>query len=116
MKGVKPGVIDINENKLCPTLIPVELRSGLYYPKSEKCKKQCSVKQMYKHLYAGKTIEFDLYENSSPCFDLGPNISIETKSPLIKKIRCEQVEIDLLREAFFSFSSRRALPLTGLSH
>jgi hypothetical protein len=88
LKGIKPDVIGITANKLYPRLIPVELRNGLYYPMYEEFKNKCSVEQLYEDLFAGKSIEFDLCESASPCFDMRSNFSIETKSSFIRRIKC----------------------------
>ncbi len=68
MKGIPTDVIAIRANELYPDAIKCFYRDGLVYP--EALGEKYSIIELYKSLYDGEEIEFDLTKGAHPCFDI----------------------------------------------
>jgi hypothetical protein len=86
MKGVKQDVIAITANRLFPEFSKCNFNSGIYFKDSSD--KEASVWKLYESLYEGETVEFDLCEGENPCFDLGKDYTVHTKTSFKRKISC----------------------------
>ena len=88
MKGITQDVIAITANRLYPDLIPCYYQGGIFKPdyKSDNVL-EYSIVRLYKALYDGEEIAFDLCSGSGPCFDRKNNFSIETKTEFIRKLK-----------------------------
>ena len=86
-KGIPTDVMIKTSNKLYPDSIQCQYKDGLAYPErlGEK-PEDYSVYRLYKDLYDGKTIEFDLCIGEKPCFDMKSNFSIITKTKFLRKL------------------------------
>ena len=88
MKGITQDVIAITANKLYPDLIPCYYQDGIFKPdRISSNPYNYSLFRLYKALYDGEEITFDLCSGSGPCFDMKNNFSIETKSEFIRKLK-----------------------------
>ncbi len=88
-KGVKQDVIAIKANELFPNAIPVNYNeaSGLFVPEYVADSKQYSVMELFKSMYNGDAIEFDLCAGKNPCFEHKNNFTITTKRSFIRKLQ-----------------------------
>ena len=66
----------------------LEYKKGLVVPLDDTSKEpdDYSIYTLYKELYEGKAIEFDLCAGDKPCFDMKSNYSITTKTKFIRKL------------------------------
>ena len=89
MKGIIPDVIVDKANQLYPNDIQCTYEDGLVYPiPSSSDNKEYSIYHLYKSIYDGQTIEFDLATSKlHPCFDLS-NFQVSTKESFIRQITC----------------------------
>ena len=90
MKGIKQDVIAIKANELFPESVKVEYdeASGIFRPIGEyDFNSKFSVMELYKKLYNGDEVEFDLCSGKNPCFDKKNNFTIITKSSFIRKLK-----------------------------
>ena len=87
LKGVIPDVIVHKANQLFPNDIQCNYEDGLVYPiPSTSDNNEYSIIHLYKQLFNGKSIEFDLATSKlKPCFDLS-NFQVNTKTSFIRKI------------------------------
>ena len=90
MKGVKQDVIAITANELFPKSVPCEYdsSSGIFRPVGECTKdSQFSLMNLYKYLYDGHAVSFDLCKGVNPCFDRQNNFTIVTKQTFIRELK-----------------------------
>ena len=90
MKGIKQDVIAIKANELFPESVKVEYdeASGIFRPIGKyDFNSKFSVMELYKKLYNGDEVEFDLCSGKNPCFDKKNNFTIITKSSFIRKLK-----------------------------
>ena len=90
MKGIKQDVIAIRANQLFPNSVNVlyDESTGLFKPVSDyNNSSSFSVMELYRCLYNGDEIEFDLCSGHNPCFDKKNNFTIITKSTFIRKLK-----------------------------
>ncbi len=90
MKGVPLDVIVNRANELFDG-VPCYVRDGLVYPKCNTCDDvdnddQYSILQLYRSLYDGDEITFDLAIGGRPCFDLS-NFEVKTKDTFVRNVR-----------------------------
>ena len=87
MKGVVPDVIVDKANELYPQDIQCVYQNGLVYPiPSVSSNEEFSIFHLYKTLYDGESIEFDLATSKlHPTFEL-KNFQMSTKESFIRKI------------------------------
>ena len=87
MKGVCQDVIVAKANELYPNDIQCEYRDGLTYPiPSTSDNEEYSIYHLYKELYDGQEIEFDLATSKlHPCFEFD-KFEVSTKTTFIRKI------------------------------
>ena len=86
-KGVVPDVIVEKANELFPNDIQCYYESGLVYPMSSVSdNKEYSIYHLYKSLFEGQVIEFDLCKSKvKPMFEL-KDFQISTRTSFIRKI------------------------------
>ena len=92
MKGVKQDVIAITANEMFPDAVPVKFddKSNLHVPVGKHDKNSdFSIMKLYKALYDGDEIAFDLCRSSKPCFDRKFDFTVETKNKFIRKLKFE---------------------------
>ena len=89
MKGIIPDVIVEKANQLYPNDIQCIYEDGLVYPiPSTSSNKEYSIYHLYRSIYEGESIEFDLATSKlHPCFDLS-NFQVSTKESFIRQITC----------------------------
>ena len=87
LKGVIPDVIVHKANQLFPNDIQCNYEDGLVYPiPSASDNNEYSIIHLYKQLFNGQSIEFDLATSKlHPCFDLS-NFQVNTRTSFIRKI------------------------------
>ena len=87
MKGIVPDVIVEKANELHPQDIQCVYQDGLVYPiPSVSSNKEYSIFHLYKDLYDGQVIEFDLATSKlHPCFEL-KDFQVSTKTSFIRRI------------------------------
>ena len=87
MKGVVPDVIVEKANQMFPNDILCEYRDGFVYPiDSVSNNEEYSIFHLYKDLYDGQVIEFDLATSKlKPSFDL-KNFQVSTNDSFIRRI------------------------------
>ena len=87
MKGIVPDVIVNKANELYPQDIQCVYQNGLVYPMpSTSSNKEYSIFHLYKTLYDGESIEFDLATSKlHPCFEL-KEFQMSTRDSFIRKI------------------------------
>ena len=90
LKGVIPDVIVDKANELFPNDIQCEYRDGLVYAlPSTSDNNEYSIYHLYKSLYDGEIIEFDLATSKlKPCFEID-HFQVSTKTTFIRKIGLE---------------------------
>ena len=87
MKGIPASCLVQTANKLFPDSIPVKLAGGLFKPLENKGPDASySIFELYKYLYEGNTVNFELVSEFSPHFDFKNNRTITTKSSFIREI------------------------------
>ena len=92
LKGVKQDVIAITANELFPESVPCHYdeKKGLFMPDllgEHYTIFNYSIYKLYKHLYEGNEVEFDLCKSSNPCFEQKGNFTIQTKNTFIRKLK-----------------------------
>ena len=89
MKGIPMQTIEFKANELFPTSIQVKYDENLrlFIPQSIDAERTYSIMQLYRWLYCGQEVEFDLAANDRPCFDLKDNYSIESKTSFKRKLK-----------------------------
>ena len=89
LKGIKQDVIAITANELFPDSIPCHYdeKKGLFMPERPSGAEHYSIYKLYKHLYEGNEVEFDLCKSSNPCFEQKGNFTIQTKNTFIRKLK-----------------------------
>ena len=87
MKGVIPDVIVDKANQLYPNDIQCNYEGGLVYAiPSVSSNKEYSIYHLYKDLYNGQEIEFDLCKSKiKPCFEI-KDFQVSSKTSFIRKI------------------------------
>lgn len=83
MKGIPTSVIVNRANELYPDSTPCHVDGGLVKPDSPVG--PFSIMLLYKALYDGETIEFDLVKGSRPCFDIQFG-EVHTRASFIRRI------------------------------
>ena len=89
MKGVKQDVIAITANEMFPDAVQCHYdeAKGLHVPCDAYDETSSfSVMELYKALYNGTAISFDLCKGSNPCFERKNNFSIETKTSFVRNL------------------------------
>ena len=88
LKGVPSDVIVKKANQLHPEDIQCEYCDGLAYPiPSASNNEEYSIFHLYKDLYDGQTIAFDLCESSHPSFEF-KDFHVNTRQHFIREISC----------------------------
>ena len=88
LKGICQDVIVKKANSLYPQDIQCEYRDGLAFPiPSVSNNEEYSIFHLYKALYDGETIAFDLCESSHPSFEI-KNFHVSTRDHFIREITC----------------------------
>ena len=90
MKGVKQDVITITANEMFPDAVQCVYNGdkGLHLPVGPyDNNSEFSVMKLYKALYDGQSISFDLCKGSNPCFERKNNFSIVTKTTFIRNLQ-----------------------------
>ena len=88
MKGIVPDVIVKKANSLYPQDIQCEYRDGLAFPiPSASSNEEYSIFHLYKALYDGETIAFDLCESSHPSFEI-KDFHVSTRDHFVREISC----------------------------
>jgi hypothetical protein len=90
MKGVTQSVIAIKANELFPNAVQVDYdeSSCLFRPIGEYNQSSTfSVVELYKKLYNGDEVAFNLCAGDNVCFDCKRNFSITTKKEFIRKLK-----------------------------
>ena len=84
-----PDVIVKKANQFFPKDIQCEYRDNLVFPiDSVSSNEEYSVFHLYRAIYEGTPVEFDLCESElKPCFELD-NFSVSTKDSFIRRISC----------------------------
>ena len=86
LKGIPSDVIIKKANTLYPNDIQCEYRDSLAFPiPSVSSNEEYSVWHLYKTLYDGETIAFDLCESDKPMFEL-KDFQVSTKTSFIRRI------------------------------
>ncbi|EAX79637.1 hypothetical protein TVAG_020840 [Trichomonas vaginalis G3] len=87
MKGITQDVIALTANQMFPDAIQVHYdeKKGLFFP--EKVGEKYSIVELYKSLYEGDEITFDLCIGSKPCFNKNKDFTISTKSSFERKLK-----------------------------
>ena len=89
MKGVKQDVIAITANEMFPNTVQCAYNenTGIFEPIGEySCNSKFSLLELYKHLYDGNAVTFDLCKGRNPCFDRKNNFTVETKSSFKREL------------------------------
>ena len=87
MKGISASSLAYTANKLFPKSIPVKLDGGLFMPSINKgIDASYSIFELYKHLYNGNTVEFELVSKSTPRFNQNKDRSITSKTSFTRNI------------------------------
>ena len=90
-KGIIPDVIVKKANELHPEDIQCEYRDGLAYPiDSVSDNVEYSIYHLYKDLYNGQAIEFDLCESDKPCF-IFENFKVSSRNSFIRQISLNEL-------------------------
>ena len=88
MKGVTSNAIVNTANRMFPDTVPVEFRDGLYYPMTTTDGSKCvSIYELYKTLYNGEEVAFDLVDEYNPRFELHKDKTISSKGSFIRKVK-----------------------------
>ncbi|EAX68437.1 hypothetical protein TVAG_536290 [Trichomonas vaginalis G3] len=90
MKGVKQDVIALTANEIFPDSVQCfyDEDKGLMVPQGTYDKdSEFSLMKLYKALYDGQEIGFDLCKSCQPCFEEKFNFSITTKTSFIRKLK-----------------------------
>ena len=88
MKGVTSNAIVNTANEMFPDAIPVEFKDGLYYPlKNEGVESSYSIYELYKALYNGDEVAFDLVDKYNPRFQMNKDKTISSKNSFIRKVK-----------------------------
>ncbi|EAX69636.1 hypothetical protein TVAG_541560 [Trichomonas vaginalis G3] len=90
MKGVKQDVIALTANEMFPDSVQCfyDEDKGLMVPQGTYDKdSEFSLMKLYKALYDGQEIGFDLCKSCQPCFEEKFNFSIQTKTSFIRKLK-----------------------------
>ena len=92
LKGVKQDVIAITANEIFNSSEFVKVKydenKGLFVPVDKyNNDSKFTVFELYKHMYDGNEVEFDLCKSSNPCFEHKNNFTITTKNSFIRKLK-----------------------------
>ena len=88
MKGVTCNAIVNTANQMFPDAIPVEYKDGLYFPlKNEGKDASYSIYELYKYMYNGDEVAFDLVDKYNPRFEMKKDKTIVSKSSFIRKVK-----------------------------
>lgn len=88
MKGITPNAIVNKANEMFPDDIKVEYKGGLYIPvKNEGIDAKYSIYSLYKFMYDGNEVSFDLVDEYNPRFDMKKDKTITSKSSFIRKVK-----------------------------
>ena len=78
-------------NELFPNDIQCEYRDGLAFPiPSTSDNTEYSIWSLYKTIYDGQTIEFDLCKSSKPCFEFN-DFHVSTRTSFICQISLNEL-------------------------
>ena len=73
---------------LFPDDIQVEYKYGLYIPnRNEGSNGKYSIYSLYKLMYDGNEVSFDLVDKYNPCFNMNKDKTIESKLSFIRKVK-----------------------------
>ena len=87
MKGIPASCLVDTANDLFPDSIPVKLAGGLFKPLENKGPDASySIFELYKYLYEGNTVNFELVSEFTPHFDFNNNRTITSKSSFVREI------------------------------
>ena len=87
MKGIPATTLEYTANKLFPDSIPVKLSGGLFKPEiNDGPDGVYSIFELYKYLFDGNTIEFELVSTFTPRFEFNKNRTITSKKSFIRNI------------------------------
>ena len=88
MKGVTSNAIVNTANAMFPNAIPVEFKDGLYMPcRNEGAEAPYSIYELYKALYNGVEVAFDLVDKYNPRFQMNKDKTISSKNSFIRKVK-----------------------------
>ena len=88
MKGITPNAIVNKANEMFPDSVNIKYEGGLYVPlRNEGVDGDYSIYNLYKYLYDGNSVEFDLVDEFSPCFDFKENKTIISKEHFFREVR-----------------------------
>ena len=89
MKGVPMESIAYKANEMFPGSIPVKYDKErlLFIPETIDESRTYSIMELYRSLYEGQEVEFDLAAGGRPCFDMKNDYSIETKLEFKRKLK-----------------------------
>ena len=90
LKGITQDVIAITANNMFPESVQCKYDGdkGLFIPIGEHdAHSEFSIMKLYKSMYDGNEIEFDLCNGSNPCFERKNNFTITTKQTFIRKLK-----------------------------
>ena len=95
LKGVKQDVIAITANEIFDNEEYVKVKydesKGLFIPVDKyDIDSKFTVFELYKYMYDGNEVEFDLCKSSKPCFEHKNNFTITTKNSFIRKLKFDQ--------------------------
>ena len=76
-------------NEMFPGSIPVKYDKErlLFIPETIDESRTYSIMELYRSLYEGQEVEFDLAAGGRPCFDMKNDYSIETKLEFKRKLK-----------------------------
>lgn len=91
MKGIPASCLVQTANSLFPDSIPVKLAGGLFKPLNNNGPDASySIFELYKYLYEGNTVNFELISEFTPHFDFNKNRTISSKSSFVRKVQFEK--------------------------
>ena len=87
MKGIPAVTLMNTANQLYPSSIKCMIRNGLFIPESNQgVDGSYSIFELYKSMYEGNEIAFDLVSDFNPCFEFRNDRSIVSKDSFIRKV------------------------------
>ena len=90
MKGIPADCLVRTANSLFPDSIPVKLAGGLFKPEiNEGPDASYSIFELYKYLFDGNAIEFELVSASTPRFQFNNNRTITSKKSFTRNIHIQ---------------------------
>ena len=87
MKGIPATSLIYTANKLFPNSIPVKLEGGLFKPTiNNGPEASYSIFELYKYLYDGNNVSFELVNEFTPRFEFNKNRTITSKTSFVRNI------------------------------